>query len=179
MDELAAPLREVLQGLKKKWAEFQNEEPLWSVVMGFVHAIDWKERWIQALLAAQVGLLLVTVLTRKHATIQGTIFVAAMTVVYKGELLNELARKHWQEFSQQDYFDRPGIFFNVMISAPLLLGMFIIVINYLLACVGLLVKAKRMQIRHQAKQRGQTGDAGAGPSTTDGSKQSPGTKKAR
>lgn len=42
MEELAAPLKEVFNDLRQKWQEFNEQEPLWDVVMGFVSAVDWK-----------------------------------------------------------------------------------------------------------------------------------------
>lgn len=44
MEQLAGPLQEVFGDLKRKWQEFQEEEPFLHVLQGFVHAIDWTVR---------------------------------------------------------------------------------------------------------------------------------------
>lgn len=105
MDELVGPLKDVFSDIKQKWREMQEEPPLWDVIMGFVHAIDWKasgstaethmsavrhawpeltcqsmpvqERWIQVLVATEVLLLLTALLTRKRTTLQFFIFALA------------------------------------------------------------------------------------------------------
>ncbi len=41
---LVGPLREVIEDFRRKWREFQGDEPFWSVLMGFLHAIDWTVR---------------------------------------------------------------------------------------------------------------------------------------
>lgn len=42
MEELTGPMEEVFKDLRQKWREFQEEPPLWDMIMGFVNAIDWK-----------------------------------------------------------------------------------------------------------------------------------------
>lgn len=38
----AAPLRQILDELKTKFGEFQGQEPLLSVILGFIQAINWQ-----------------------------------------------------------------------------------------------------------------------------------------
>ena len=53
----------------------QSFESPYDFAMGFIHAVDWRERWIQGLIAAEASLLAVAVLTRKWQTVQCVIFV--------------------------------------------------------------------------------------------------------
>lgn len=151
--QMAAPLLEVMEEVKRKFKEFQEQEPLWDVVMGFVNAVDWTEGWIRALIGAHVALLLLAILTRRRTTIQSVIFGFAALVVFTGERLNKLGSEHWRSFSRQNYFDPHGTFYTTMVSGPLLIVLFIVLINYLVSCSLLLVKAKRMEIQHKARQR--------------------------
>lgn len=42
MDEMLGPLRMVFAELQDKIKEASEEQPLWDVIMGFVHAINWR-----------------------------------------------------------------------------------------------------------------------------------------
>jgi hypothetical protein len=53
----------------------------------------------------------------------------AALVVYNGEALNGLGAEHWQSFSKQPYFDGNGIFYSAVVSAPLMIIMFIILVG--------------------------------------------------
>lgn len=54
----------------------------------------------------------------------------AALVVFNAERLNSLAAQHYQSFTDQPYFDKHGIFFSALISAPLLLSMFILLVSF-------------------------------------------------
>lgn len=45
------------------------------------------------------------------------------------ERLNKLAAQHWESFSKQNYFDRRGVFFSTLVSGPLLVVMFIVLVG--------------------------------------------------
>lgn len=46
------------------------------------------------------------------------------------ERLNTLLAQHWKSFAKQPYFDPHGIFFSAVVSAPLLLVMFFLVVSF-------------------------------------------------
>ena len=54
---------------------------------------------------------------------------AAAAIVFNAERLNALARRRWRSFSGQNYFDPNGVFWSALVSGPLLLVMFIILVN--------------------------------------------------
>ena len=152
MDELTGPMSMVLNDIREKWKAMQDEPPLKDVIMGFISAVDWTETWIIALLSLHVALILLALTTRKIGSIQFAVFMLAAGTTYLGETLNGLASKYWERFSKQDYFDKRGVFFTAVVSLPLLLTTFIVLINYLIACSQLLVKAKRKELAYKAKQ---------------------------
>jgi hypothetical protein len=57
------------------------------------------------------------------------LLLCAVAVIFFAEKLNSLAAENWQKFSEQQYFDERGVFFSTLISAPLLLDMFIILVS--------------------------------------------------
>jgi hypothetical protein len=54
--------------------------------------------------------------------------------VYNGETLNSLGAEHWRSFSKQPYFDGNGIFYSAVVSAPLMIIMFIILVSPSCGC---------------------------------------------
>ena len=85
--------------------------------------------------------------------------------------------QHWKRFAKQPYFDKHGIFFSAIVSTPMLLTMFFLLVrtpvssvdgrlskasvifqelvqvNYLASASSLLVKMKRKELRYKARQR--------------------------
>jgi hypothetical protein len=43
-DILAGAVEEVISDLRTKWQEMQEQEPLWGIIQGFLHAVDWTVR---------------------------------------------------------------------------------------------------------------------------------------
>ncbi|MEW5305160.1 MAG: hypothetical protein WDW38_002049 [Sanguina aurantia] len=178
MDEMLGPLRMVFAELQDKIREASEERPLWDVIMGFVHAINWRESWLVALVSFEATMLLLSVLTRKRSGFQGFLFFLAMAVVYCAERLNKLGHQHWERFATQPYFDEHGAFFTALVSAPLLACMFIILINYLIACSSLLIEAKRKELKLKYRQQKKTEAAAAsGAATASGSTAQAGDSK--
>jgi hypothetical protein len=155
MEEQLGPMAGVLNDIREKWKAMQDEPPLKEVIMGFVNAIDWTETWIRGLLLFHVLLITLALTTRKVAPLQFVLFCLASGITYLGETLNGLGSAHWERFSKQDYFDRRGVFFTAVVSGPLLLTTLIVLVNYLITCSQLLVKAKRKELAYKAKQKGQ------------------------
>ena len=53
----------------------------------------------------------------------------AAGTVYNAERINSLLARHWRSFATQDYFDKHGVFFCALVSTPLLLDMFVILVG--------------------------------------------------
>lgn len=79
--------------------------------------------------------------------------VCVAAVVFCAERLNSLGGQHWRSFARQPYFDPHGIFTSTLLSAPLLLTMFVILINYLVAASQLLIQMKRKELMYKARER--------------------------
>ncbi|KAF5837086.1 transmembrane protein 18-domain-containing protein [Dunaliella salina] len=127
----------------------------------------YEEPWIITILVFQMVLLTLSIMTRKKGGIQAALFVFACVIIYMGERLNALGAKHWDRFATQNYFDQNGSFFTTIVSGPLLVLLFIVLVNYLLSCVKLLVEAKRKELKFKARQRradqaGKEGDIQSG-----------------
>ncbi|PNH06883.1 Transmembrane protein 18 [Tetrabaena socialis] len=164
MEELVGPLQDVFKDLRRQWQSFQEAEPFLHVVQGFIHAIDWREPWIIGILAFHVAMFLAAVATRKRTAIQTVVFMLAAGIVFMSERLNRLAGLQWERFSTQNYFDATGVFMSAVVSAPLIIVMFIVLINYLLSCASMLVEAKKRELKHRARQRAKDAKAQAGGS---------------
>jgi hypothetical protein len=80
--------------------------------------------------------------------------------VFNAERINSLAARHWRSFATQNYFQSHGVFTSALLSAPLLLTMFTILINYLMEMVLLMVEMKRKELIYKARQtgKGKTGE---------------------
>lgn len=75
-----------------------------------------------------------------------------MLGIYNAQNLNDMARRHWTLFAGQNYFDPSGIFVSTMFSGPLLLIMFVVLLNYIWECSLLLVKMKRKELIWRARE---------------------------
>jgi len=78
---------------------------------------------------------------------------SAAAVVFCAERINSLGAQHWRSFARQPYFDPHGIFTSTLLSGPLLLTMFVILINYLMAASSLLIQMKQKELLFKARER--------------------------
>eukprot|EP00616_Rhizochromulina_sp_CCMP1243_P016878 CAMPEP_0118969460 /NCGR_PEP_ID=MMETSP1173-20130426/6556_1 /TAXON_ID=1034831 /ORGANISM="Rhizochromulina marina cf, Strain CCMP1243" /LENGTH=173 /DNA_ID=CAMNT_0006918705 /DNA_START=114 /DNA_END=635 /DNA_ORIENTATION=- len=109
-------------------------------IQAFTAAVDWSERWIQALLGFHVALWMITLWTRRYIWWQCGTFFAVCGLVWSAEPMNTWAAAHWQDFSKQDYFQPNGFFVGVMYAAPLLALAMFQMINFLCIAANLLVE---------------------------------------
>eukprot|EP00615_Pteridomonas_danica_P009396 CAMPEP_0114351094 /NCGR_PEP_ID=MMETSP0101-20121206/16905_1 /TAXON_ID=38822 ORGANISM="Pteridomonas danica, Strain PT" /NCGR_SAMPLE_ID=MMETSP0101 /ASSEMBLY_ACC=CAM_ASM_000211 /LENGTH=191 /DNA_ID=CAMNT_0001490757 /DNA_START=1 /DNA_END=572 /DNA_ORIENTATION=- len=123
-------------------------------VEAFVAAVDWSEKWIQALLITHVLLWIVTIITRKNFTWQCCTFFFVCIVVWSAETLNTLAHNNWTTFSKQDYFDTHGFFTSVMLAGPMLLLSMYQMVNFLITASYLLVDVKREELKRSKQVKG-------------------------
>ncbi|KAI8477286.1 MAG: transmembrane protein 18-domain-containing protein [Monoraphidium minutum] len=171
-DEVVAA---ILKPIREAWREMQQEAPL-EALQAFLHAVDWREPWLAALLAGQALLFLSVVALRRSTAYLSCVFCFGAAVVYFGERLNGLAAAHWRAFAAQPYFDPSGAFFSAVVSGPLFLTLFTALVMYLLQVAAMMAEVKRAQLRHQAAQRQRAGAGGSGGAAAAGT---PDTKKGR
>ncbi len=56
--------------------------------------------------------------------------------MFLSERLNALGAQHWERFAGQNYFDRQGVFMSAVVSGPLLVAMFIVLVRECDGCGG-------------------------------------------
>lgn len=79
----------------------------------------------------------------------------AVGVIYFADRLNAWGAAHWEKFAKHNYFEPNGAFVSLIISAPLLIGMLIVLTNYAVHFMWTLVYMKTEQLKRRARRAGQ------------------------
>ncbi|CAD7700339.1 unnamed protein product [Ostreobium quekettii] len=153
MDALLEPLEALMADIREKWSELSGEQGILESLTEFAKAIDWTEPLVVSLLSFHAVLLLLVVAMRKNGSFQAAVFFLGVSIVFCAESLNKWMAANWRTFARQPYFDPNGIFMSTMLSGPIMLVLFLQLINYLWEASSLLVSLKRRQLMHQACQR--------------------------
>uniref|UniRef100_K1R6M5 Transmembrane protein 18 n=1 Tax=Magallana gigas TaxID=29159 RepID=K1R6M5_MAGGI len=97
----------------------------------YIASIDWTEKWLIALVMFHFTCFFLIIVTRKSGLLQAIIFITLLLSVYFAENLNELAAKHWQVFTKEQYFDSDGLFFSTVYSTPVLFNCLLLLVRVL------------------------------------------------
>ena len=124
-----------------------------SNVMGFYHAVNWQERWIQCILLFHVFVITLVIVTRNNSNIHSLLLAAICVTVYFAETFNTYGAENWETFSTQDYFDKNGVFVTVVFSAPLVFTGFSMTLYTMYKSSQLLIKVKRKELGVDKKDR--------------------------
>ncbi|KAL3689300.1 hypothetical protein R1sor_015609 [Riccia sorocarpa] len=151
MEEVAALFDNVTYSMRKQWKQMAGEGSFWEPILAFVHAVDWTEPWLIALMSTHIVLLVLAVLTRRNNNAQMTLFFSGLICVYFAERLNTILDRNWKKFARQPYFDRHGVFLSTVWSMPLLCMTTLVLVNSLFSLAKLMVKWKRAELRHRAR----------------------------
>jgi hypothetical protein len=138
---------------------------LYPLLMGFVHAINWRERGVFLPLLLYALLLCVAVAGRRHWWLQAVLFCSVCGAVAVAPWANAwlAARGRWRALGfTQNYFDERGIFVIVVHCTPLLAIAFVQLLMAFFTSASLLIKAKRMEITRARKQTAAAAAAGVG-----------------
>jgi len=157
-EEHAAMREAMLRSMKGLNA---TETTFYEDAVGFYHAVDWSERWIQALGAFHLVAWLLVFFTRRQNEMQMVLLIVILGLVYSAEWINKYAAARWDQFATQKYFDDRGVFVSVTFCAPLLLLAFCILINALRSAMTLLVEVKKLQFQTEARQKSKQAKAAA------------------
>ena len=119
----------------------------------FRSAITWKEPFILTIVVFQIVMLLCTfMLTRRCGMTFRLLILSFMAgIVRSAEWFNKYGSRNWEQFATQNYFDEKGIFISIMVSAPLLMMTFLMLISFLREASGLLVEVKKHELKQKQK----------------------------
>uniref|UniRef100_A0A0C9S4J1 Transmembrane protein 18 n=1 Tax=Wollemia nobilis TaxID=56998 RepID=A0A0C9S4J1_9CONI len=150
MDQVSTLVESVREELRKQW-NAGSQGGFVQPILAFVHAVDWTEPWLIALLVFHFMLLILAITTRKSSNFQMGLFLAALMGVYFAETINYYLGRNWKRFAGQNYFDQHGVFLSNVWSGPLLVISTIILINTLITLCQLIVKWKKAELKHRAR----------------------------
>jgi len=121
-----------------------------------INFISWfsssQEPWLISMLTFHAILLLVTIISRRNINFQLILSALTFSGVFLAERINTFLGQNWKSFSSQNYFDPQGLFISVVWSGPLLLITILILVNTLVTLCMLIVRWKRAELRHRARQ---------------------------
>ena len=94
----------------------------YEALMGFYHAVAWRDPGVMALLAFPVAYGLVCLALRNHPTVHIALFLLTCGLSYSAAPVNAFLGARWRDFGfSQNYFDKHGVFMSSLFCAPLLL----------------------------------------------------------
>ncbi|KAF9579083.1 hypothetical protein BGW38_004815 [Lunasporangiospora selenospora] len=132
--------------LNSSWDRFK------TITSDFIAAVEWQQTWIQLVLALHLVIFFLIILLRNRPNALAGMLFSTLVLAALSEPLNGIGSRHWQQFSDDNYFDTHGVFAGIVWAAPLLLNSFLAMILLLRAAARLLIRAKRAQLR-QRKQK--------------------------
>ncbi|KAG0204425.1 hypothetical protein BGX33_008540 [Mortierella sp. NVP41] len=136
-----------LDHIQAAWVDFK------SASSGFIQAVEWQQTWIQMVLAMHVIFFIMIVLLRNRPNPLAAMLFCAILLAALSEPLNGIGSRHWQLFSDDNYFDTHGVFTGLVWAAPLLVNAMIATMLLLRVTVKLLVKVKRAQLQESKKKK--------------------------
>jgi hypothetical protein len=143
MNDITSQIKHLMKETSKAPSDFKEH------YQAFISAINWNETFIYYLLLFHIILLIIMLLTRKNIDIQCGIFFIICISIYLSERINTWCHNNWQLFTTQDYFDKQGVFSSIMFSGPLLLILFIQLLNFLSLASSTLIQVKRMELKQK------------------------------
>jgi hypothetical protein len=103
----------------------QREISAYEAFMGFVHAINWRERNMIAMYVFFALYILLIIASRKNVTARHALFLTTCGAIYAAQYINAFFADRWREWGwSQFYFDKNGIFVSSVYSAPLCIIVF-------------------------------------------------------
>lgn len=125
----------------------------------FRSAITWSEPFIMGLVVFHIIIFALCLrVSRPNVGLAPrlSLMVFVAVLVRTAEKLNAVAGQYWQEFATQNYFDRQGVFFAIMVSAPLLFDCLVMLMLFLREASQLLVSVKTNQLKRRKAAQNNT-----------------------
>ncbi|KAF9900967.1 hypothetical protein EC991_006690 [Linnemannia zychae] len=133
--------------LQTAWVDFK------SASSGFIEAVEWQQTWIQMVLAMHLVIFIIIIALRNRPNSLAAMLFCTILLAALSEPLNGIGSRHWQSFSDDNYFDSHGVFTGLVWAAPLLVNAIVATMLLLRAIVQLLVKVKRAQLQESRKKK--------------------------
>lgn len=133
--------------------ELQTDWTFSQTLVGFYHAVNWNQKWLQAVLVGHVVLLALVLWTRKRFHVQIGLFLFICAAVYVSETLNSFGQHNWRTFADQDYFDPHGVFMCTVYAAPLLVVGLVQLVSLLVEVSQMVIRTKREELRRAIRRK--------------------------
>ncbi|KAG0267879.1 Transmembrane protein 18 [Linnemannia exigua] len=134
----------LMDHLQTAWVDFKTASS------GFIQAVEWQQTWIQMVLAMHLVIFIIIIALRNRPNPLAAMLFCTTAL---SEPLNGIGSRHWQSFSDDNYFDSHGVFTGLVWAAPLLVNAMVATMLLLRATVQLLVKVKRAQLQESKKKK--------------------------
>ncbi|KAF8923516.1 transmembrane protein 18-domain-containing protein [Dissophora ornata] len=136
-----------LEHVQAAWIDFKSSST------GFISAVEWQQTWIQMILALHLTIFIVIILIRNRPNGLAAMLFCTILLAALSEPLNGIGSRHWQLFSDDNYFDQHGVFTSLVWAAPHLVNAILAVLLLLRNTVKLLVKFKRAQLQENKRKK--------------------------
>ena len=122
----------------------------------FVSAINWKEPFVQLILAFHAIMILLAFIAckKQNTNMKFVLFSLIGGVIYFAENLNLYGAQHWDELGiTQNYFDSSGAFMASVVCTPLMLIFTGMMFHLFAEVKDLMVQLKVMKIKQQQRKQ--------------------------
>ncbi|GJJ78133.1 transmembrane protein 18 [Entomortierella parvispora] len=124
-----------------------------TAAFGFISSVEWEQTWIQIILALHLIIFITIILLRNNPNALGAMLFCTIVLAALSEPLNGIGHRHWQLFSDDNYFDSYGVFMGLVWALPHLINAMLAVVLLLRATIGLLIKVKRAQLQESRTRK--------------------------
>lgn len=128
-----------------------------EALVGFVNAVNWRERNMLLLLSFLLVYAFVVVRehvrAKKSVNLQIALFLVTCGGIWVAQYGNAFFAKNWRAWGwSQNYFDKNGVFAASVYCAPLCLLAFVQLIFSLREAVGLMIEVKRKDLKRKYRE---------------------------
>eukprot|EP01064_Diplonema_japonicum_P007530 TRINITY_DN1515_c0_g2_i1.p1 TRINITY_DN1515_c0_g2~~TRINITY_DN1515_c0_g2_i1.p1 ORF type:complete len:198 (+),score=54.37 TRINITY_DN1515_c0_g2_i1:59-652(+) len=127
-------------------------EQAYDEAMGFYKAVDWSEDWLKVMGGVHAAVWLVwlgTVIFGSSSNFKIGFFLTIALLTSSASYINQYGIDNWKDFATQNYFDPNGTFLAVTWCLPMLVLLFLILMQILIDVGRLLVKVKVQQFKKE------------------------------
>eukprot|EP00388_Colpodella_angusta_P022628 GDKJ01057922.1.p1 GENE.GDKJ01057922.1~~GDKJ01057922.1.p1 ORF type:complete len:169 (-),score=28.50 GDKJ01057922.1:112-594(-) len=118
----------------------------------FIAAVDWTEPFVLGVIAIQLLIFIISILTRKNNATQLMIFGFLCLVVFTLSHLNTFLQQNWRSIATQNYFDDSVFFMSTMVGFPSFFIALYIVVHMTFTTAKLVITLKRKELKQKIAQ---------------------------